>query len=344
MRLLFLACLSPKTGNCTTAERMRDHIESAGHVCVLRDTRDFSSSSDVKLLMSQDKEPFNAALAIHLFKGARFLLDAGLPFGVVFGGTDINEDVKDHHKRSVMEEVLHRARFAVAFTEEMKQKAEIYLACDITKIYVQAQGIETRASPTFSWADFLHTTGVCVDRVDDLHVFLLVCGLRKVKDPLYLLNTFSEWHAQNPLVILIIIGPKIDPVLSSEVEERVKRSAGVFLAAERNQEELHAVMRKSFAVVNSSVSEGMSAAILEAMDLCVPVLARDIPGNAAVVQHGHSGLLYSSPEEFVLLSKRLLGDEELQENLRTNGKRYVTERHDCVKERRTYQQLVEKLQ
>ncbi|KAK3539393.1 hypothetical protein QTP70_005929 [Hemibagrus guttatus] len=47
--------------------------------------------------------------------------------------------------------------------------------------------------------------------------------------------------------------------------------------------------------------------------------------------------------EFVLLSKRLLDDEELQKNLRTNGKRYVMERHDCVKERTTYQQLVEKL-
>lgn len=33
--------------------------------------------------------------------------------------------------------------------------------------------------------------GVRVDRVDDLHVFLLVCGLRKVKDPLYLLKAFS---------------------------------------------------------------------------------------------------------------------------------------------------------
>lgn len=33
-----------------------------------------------------------------------------VPFGVVFGGTDINEDVKDEHKRRVMEDVLHRAR------------------------------------------------------------------------------------------------------------------------------------------------------------------------------------------------------------------------------------------
>ncbi|XP_060787159.1 glycosyltransferase 1 domain-containing protein 1 [Neoarius graeffei] len=344
MRLLFLACLSPKTGNCTTAERIRDHIESAGHVCALRDTREFSSASEVTLLMSQAQEPFDAALAIHLFKGGRLLLGVSMPFGVVFGGTDINEDVKDEHKRRVMEDVLHRARFAVAFTEEMKQKAETYLDCDITKVCVQAQGIETKLSSDFSWTDFLHTSGVCVDRVDDLHVFLLVCGLRKVKDPLYLLNAFSEWHAQNPLVILIIIGPKIDPVLSSEVEECVKRSAGVFLAVERSQEELHTAMRKSFAVVNSSVSEGMSAAILEAMDLRVPVLARDIPGNAAIVQHEHSGLLYSSPEEFVLLSKRLLSDKKLQENLRANGKRYVTERHDSVKERTTYQQLMEKLQ
>lgn len=32
------------------------------------------------------------------------------------------------------------------------------------------------------------------------------------------------------------------------------------------------------------------------MDLEVPVLARDIPGNAAVVQHEVTGLLYSSPQ------------------------------------------------
>ncbi|XP_053480050.1 glycosyltransferase 1 domain-containing protein 1 isoform X6 [Ictalurus furcatus] len=192
MRILFLACLSPKTGNCTTAERIRDHIESAGHVCVLRDTREFSSASEITLLMSQHQEPFDAALAIHLFKGGRLLLDVGVPFGVVFGGTDINEDVKDEHKRSVMEEVLHRARFAVAFTEEMKQKAKTYLDCDIAEVHVQAQGIETRPSSDFSWTDFLHTSGVRLDRVDDLHVFLLVCGLRKVKDPLYLLKAFSD--------------------------------------------------------------------------------------------------------------------------------------------------------
>lgn len=32
------------------------------------------------------------------------------------------------------------------------------------------------------------------------------------------------------------------------------------------------------------------------MDLEVPVLARNIPGNAAVIQHGVTGLLFSDPQ------------------------------------------------
>ncbi|KAK2898862.1 hypothetical protein Q8A67_010280 [Cirrhinus molitorella] len=342
MRVLFLAPNSPKTGNCTTAERIRNHIVAAGHTCLLCDTREFSSASDVSSLMTQEPR-FEAALAIHLFKGGRLLLDVGVPFGVVFGGTDVNEDVKDEHKRAVMKEVLRKARFAVAFTDKLKEHAEELLVCESKKIYVQPQGIETRAASHFNWSDFLHSTGVRTKQVEKLCVFLLVCGVRRVKDPLYLLEAFEEWHSQNPLVVLIIIGPKIDPVFTAEVEESVKRSVGVYLAADLSQEELHAAMQKSFALVNSSLSEGMSAAILEAMDLGLPVLARDVPGNAAIVEHEVTGLLYSSPQEFVSLSRKLLDDHELQERLVRNGKNYITTCHNLMKERITYQKLVETL-
>ncbi|XP_066515551.1 glycosyltransferase 1 domain-containing protein 1-like, partial [Hoplias malabaricus] len=108
MKLLFLACLSPKTGNYTTAERIRDHIESAGHECVLRDVAEFRCPSEVKQLMTNNG-PFDAALAIHLFKAGRLLLDTGVCFGVVFGGTDVNEYAKDEQKRAVMEDVLQRS-------------------------------------------------------------------------------------------------------------------------------------------------------------------------------------------------------------------------------------------
>lgn len=342
MKLLFVACLSPKTGNYTTAERIRSHIESAGHTCELRDVADFHSPSDVAHLVCQNP-PFEGALAIHLFKAGRLLLDIHLPFGVIFGGTDINEDVKDEQKRVVMEQVLLKARFAVAFTEKLKEEAEFFLVSPNSKIYVQPQGIQTTVAERFDWTEFLRNSGVRTECVDELRVFLLVCGLRRVKDPLYLAEVFSEWHSENCLNILIIIGPKVDPALTAEVEAVVKRATGVFLAQERSQQELHAAMKRCFAVVNSSVSEGMSAAILEAMDLRVPVLARNIPGNAAVVKHGVTGLLFSSPQEFVHQSQKLLSDHELRERVVRNGKLYVEEHHSVKHERETYQRLVDKL-
>ncbi|XP_047238200.1 glycosyltransferase 1 domain-containing protein 1 isoform X2 [Girardinichthys multiradiatus] len=360
MKLLFLACLSPKTGNYTTAERIRSHIESAGHTCELRDVADFLSPSDVAHLVSQNP-PFQGALAIHLFKAGRLLLDIQLPFGVIFGGTDINEDVKDEQKRVVMEQVLLKARFAVAFTEKLKEEAEFVLVSPQSKIYVQPQGIQTEVAEKFCWTEFLMSSGVRTDCVDELCVFLLVCGLRRVKDPLYLAEVFSEWHSENHLNILIIIGPKyiifkhlficsdsgarqkVDPALTAKVEAVVKRATGVFLAQERSQRKLHAVMKRCFAVVNSSESEGMSAAILEAMDLRVPVLARNIPGNAAVVKHGVNGLLFSSPQEFVHQSQRLLSDHKLRERVVRNGKLYVEENHSVKQEKETYQRLVDTL-
>uniref|UniRef100_A0A672S6T2 Glycosyltransferase 1 domain containing 1 n=1 Tax=Sinocyclocheilus grahami TaxID=75366 RepID=A0A672S6T2_SINGR len=314
MRVLFLAPNSPKTGNCTTAERIRNHIVAAGHTCVLCDTREFSSASDVSSLMTQEPR-FEAALAIHLFKGGRLLLDAGVPFGVVFGGTDVNEDVKDEHKRAVMEEVLRKARFAVAFTDKLKERAKVLL---VRNVRVHSSG--------FLQLLLLTCQSKLSAKVGNLRVFLLVCGLRRVKDPLYLLEAFAEWHSQNPLVVLIIIVPKV-----------------MYLAADLSQEELHAAMQKSFALVNSSLSEGMSAAILEAMDLGLPVLARDVPGNAAIVEHEVTGLLYTSPQEFVSLSRKLLDGRGLQERLVRNGKNYITACHNPMKERITYQKLVETL-
>ncbi|XP_029915658.1 glycosyltransferase 1 domain-containing protein 1 isoform X3 [Myripristis murdjan] len=208
MRLLFLACLSPKTGNCTTAERIRSHVEAAGHTCELRDVSEFQSAAEVANLVAQNP-PFEGALAIHLFKAGSLLLDIQVPFGVIFGGTDINEDVKVEQKRVVMEQVLQKARFAVAFTDKMKEAAELFLLSQSCKIYVQPQGIKTEAAEKFCWAEFLKNSGVSREDVDDLNVFLLVCGLRRVKDPLYLVEAFSEWHCENPQNVLVIIGPKL---------------------------------------------------------------------------------------------------------------------------------------
>ncbi|XP_062999752.1 glycosyltransferase 1 domain-containing protein 1 isoform X2 [Elgaria multicarinata webbii] len=287
-------------------------------------------------------ENFEAALGIHLYKAGRLLQGNGIPFGIVLGGTDINEDAKYAEKVRVMGEVLDEARFAVSFTEAMKETALAHWPHARNKIYVQAQGILTSPNASFNWEEFLQTAGIPQD-INDQRLFLLICGLRRVKDPLYLVDVFAEWHREEPSIHLIIIGPEVDPVFAEEVKEKVKRAEGIHLLQEIPQEDLHAAVKRSFAVVNSSISEGMSAAILEAMDLNVPVLARNIPGNAAIITHKETGLLYSTPQEFVQLSQILINDPFLHRKMVTRAKEYVTNRHLWDHERTTYQNLVLKL-
>ncbi|PNJ17180.1 LOW QUALITY PROTEIN: GLT1D1 isoform 5, partial [Pongo abelii] len=211
------------------------------------------------------------------------------------------------------------------------------------RFYVQSQGIATTPNAALTGNTFLQRSEIN-QSADNLHIFLLICGLRQVKDPLYLVDAFSEWHQEEPNVYLVILGPEVDPVFTREVKANVKRAAGVRLIGEMPQEDLHAVVKNCFAVVNSSVSEGMSAAILEAMDLEVPVLARNIPGNAAMVKHEVTGLLFSNPQEFVHLAKRLVSDPALEKEIVVNGKEYVRMYHSWQVERDTYQQLIRKLE
>ncbi|XP_060049278.1 glycosyltransferase 1 domain-containing protein 1 isoform X2 [Erinaceus europaeus] len=286
MRLLFLAVLRPHTGNAVTAGRVRDHLEAAGHVCVLKDAFDFESPSEISDLI--DAENFEAALALHLYRGGRLLQGHRIPYGIIFGGTDLNEDVNQGEKNKVMGKVLEEARFAVAFTESMKETAQKQWPHAKGKIYVQSQGIATAPNSTFNWNTFLQRSEIN-GSADNLRVFLLICGLRQVKDPLFLVDAFSEWHQEEPCVYMVIVGP-------------------------------------------------------EAMNLEVPVLARNITGNAALVTHGVTGLLFSNPQEFIQQAKRLVSDPELEKEIVANGREYVRRCHSWHVERDTYQHLVQTLQ
>ncbi|XP_077163722.1 glycosyltransferase 1 domain-containing protein 1 isoform X2 [Paroedura picta] len=260
MRLLLLAPLRAGTGNATTARRIQDHLEAAGHACTIRDTSDYASPLVVADLISTAN--FEAALGIHVYKAGRLLQGSRIPFGIIFGGTDINEDAKCEEKSRVMGAILEEARFAVSFTEAMKEAAATAWPHIRSKIHVQSQGIVTAHNASFNWKEFLQSAGILQDK-HHLYLFLLICGLRRVKDPLYLVDAFSDWHRKESAVHLIIIGPVVDPVFAEEVKKKVQRAEGVHLLPALPQEDLHAVTKNCFAVVNSSVSEGMSAAILE---------------------------------------------------------------------------------
>lgn len=58
--------------------------------------------------------------AAHCFVNGPNVAGHGIPFGIIFGGTDLNEDVNQGEKHQVMGKVLGEARYSRQHFEALK--------------------------------------------------------------------------------------------------------------------------------------------------------------------------------------------------------------------------------
>jgi hypothetical protein len=147
-----------------------------------------------------------------------------------------------------------------------------------------------------------------------LKVLLLPCALRSVKDPLFAVEAVQQWHSEDASVVMVIIGPILDEALGREVEAaaanccRGGSGRGGSGSGESGGEgiggtggglcgsvvyhtnvphlDLLAAVRESDIVLNTSLSEGESNALLEAMAMKVPIVARANEGNSTLLDRG----------------------------------------------------------
>lgn len=123
---------------------------------------------------------------------------------------------------------------------------------------------------------------------------------------------------------LVVVGARLDAAYSTLVQQRAETSPGAFILLPDvlPRDACIELVRRCAAVVNSSTSEGMSGALLEALATGTPVLARRIAGNVALADiarkatGGTAGpspvstsvggvVIYDSPEHFIQLSEAL---------------------------------------
>ena len=93
-------------------------------------------------------------------------------------------------------------------------------------------------------------------------------------------------------------GPARDDLFETILDLDLRHQVQLPGAFDDVQDVLHA----ADAYVLPSYEEGMSIALLEAMAAGVPVVATDIPGNQALVQHGQHGLLVPPRDPAALAS------------------------------------------
>eukprot|EP01029_Cantina_marsupialis_P001924 TRINITY_DN1174_c0_g2_i1.p1 TRINITY_DN1174_c0_g2~~TRINITY_DN1174_c0_g2_i1.p1 ORF type:complete len:355 (+),score=94.10 TRINITY_DN1174_c0_g2_i1:144-1208(+) len=346
--VLFCASLTPSTGNLTSAKRLSSMFRELGLGVDLIDCHDDLDiiSTDTSIV------PYNAVVGIHAVRSAKTLLDfKAIPSIVILGGTDANVHSHDETLQLIIRDVILSADVIIAFTPFMRdgilngmrpmlsneQYGEIS-----SKVHIIPQGL--------SIPPFLKDGFSCDEVWNALNiqhgkhrVYTLVCGLRPVKDPLFLIPYFAERSSEEYPPQLLIIGPRLCEDTAIKVEKAASQHSNIHLLAPFKHDRLMQLITCSDCVLNSSVAEGQASSILEAMLVQTPVIARRNCGNESLIKHEHSGLLFSTIEEFATCVESLEKCPGLKEKLIKNGKALVAAEHSERTEKELYRRILKKL-
>ena len=332
-----MAALTPNTGNNITAHRLQRSFGGWGRVDIL----DVAGTSLAALdALIQDTRPA-VIVALHALRAGQLLMQSALahatPGIVILGGTDANvyfDCAGEQGGRAgdatcaVLRWTFAWCRAVVCFNDMLAEKYGAFCTrhrvapadagaaggpapwapCSRLCIIGQAvdvDGVATRCGEACSRARPL--AGV-LGVPPDSRIVLLVAGLRSVKDPTFLCGAVRAWHAADPRVHLVIVGPELEHECGAAVRRAcgcdqqlvngrgvipIEAAATAAACASSNRgdggcatpglvgtteggvwyhpavprHELLHWMRECVAVVNSSLSEGQSNAVLEAMAL-----------------------------------------------------------------------------
>jgi len=329
MKVLVAAHSPCGSGSDTTIRRIAAHIESSGHSVLF--AADHGDPGTVSRLARRHR--VDAMIGTHALLCARSFRDEGPPYVVVFGGTDLNEYALDPPSLEAMGRAVNRAAGLVAFTTDFVDRCLALWPHVRDRLRHVPQGVHTEPSRSFSLKERLRLPS-------DARMLLLPSGLRPVKDPLLLLRCVSRWHQEDPRIHLVIAGLTYDQEFAGIVRRRCAASSGLHYIGVLRRADLQAAMLESTAVLNTSLSECSPNALLEAMRLGCPVVARDIPGNTCLVRHEATGLVFDDPEGFRRQVHRLLDDPPLARRLGRQAQRYTVSAHSMEAERTAYARLI----
>jgi glycosyltransferase involved in cell wall biosynthesis len=119
-----------------------------------------------------------------------------------------------------------------------------------------------------------------------------VARLDPVKDFPTLLEAFGDVRRRVPRARLVLVGDGPERDRLAERAQRADLAGSVDLAGFRS--DVRSVLPAADLYVNSSISEGISLTLLEAMAAGVPIVATGVGGTPEVLADGGAGVLVPS--------------------------------------------------
>lgn len=302
MRLLIVVPAQDRaTGNWITATRLQQGLIARGHAVTIHETGGDPAALAAAVATCHPE----LALLLHAWRCGRPWLASGLslPAAVLLTGTDVNNGMTDPVQAPVIDSVLAGAAAILSqnpLTVTALSRTRPELA---DRIHHLPPGIVLGTTP-FPLKERL-------DLAPDKLLLLCPAGIRPVKGIVELIEMCEPLTTGNCRLHLAFCGPILDRDYGERFRAAVDRHAWASWLGVVPPAAMADAMRQADVIVNNSCSEGLPNALVEAAALGRPIVARDIPGNAAVVTDGGNGLLYHDAEGFRTAIRRLQNEPAL---------------------------------
>jgi len=182
-------------------------------------------------------------------------------------------------------------------------------------------------------------------KIPDNKLAIGTCArIKPVKDLITLIIAFESLFIKHKNLFLVIAGPGNENnnsyyrELLTYIKKSPAKNAIKFLGSVKDIQEIYSILD---IYVNSSLTEGMSNTILEAMTVGLPVIASDTGGNPELIEDDYNGFLFPIQNHSVLAVQlqKLISDKKLRERLGENGVKLTQSKFDIKKMYENYSEL-----
>jgi glycosyltransferase involved in cell wall biosynthesis len=223
-------------------------------------------------------------------------------------------------KRRLVTPLLARLANEMYAVSEDLRRYLISAGFPAARVGVITNGIHVGSAPD---AEAVRRAKRLLGAIDDRPIAAAIGRLDPVKDLSVLLDAFAQLSQREARLVIIGDGPEAQQLLSHAtthgLEGRVQ-----FLGYRQDVRELYPGVDL---LVNTSISEGISLTLLEAMAACVPIVATAVGGTPEVVVDGVTGLLVPprSPSAVAIALDELLQSPDRRRHMSIAGRARVEE-------------------
>jgi len=328
-----IALVSPFTlpvcrGNSLTVQRLFEGLSAQGHAVCL-----FNSTSDAPENLSAFAP--DIVHSLHALHPLEWLLRSGVtatyPWVATLTGTDYTSEVQPARLQT-----LAAARALIVFHEEAARSVRNRWPQFADRLHIISQSVVV-PEYTDRRESLRRELGIGPEEI----VLFMAAGMRPVKNIDLALKAFDLFKQTYPEARLLLAGPCLDKEESARLLSSGRRIDGFSYLGALPHARVIELLQAADLFLNTSLQEGMPGAVMEAMAAGLAVIATDVAGNRALIDHNRTGVLVplDAPQELSAACILLASNPELRQQLSRAARKQMQVRFSCAAELRAHDEL-----